>query len=531
MTCALLLSRLGIPSRIIDRRPGPQPAPAAHVVNARTFEIFRAAGVDAQALAAACQDPADSSQVLWVTTLAGEELGRLSFARQSDEALAYTPTPLRNLSQHRLEPILLAELRRCTDVDIAYGYEWVSAEQDGDGVTSTIRDRDTGALHETRSRWLLAADGAASRVRTSLGIEPIGPDCLRSFVMIHCEANLRPLVGHRPGVLYWTTAPEATGTFVAHDIDSTWVYMHPWDPDRESAADYSDTVCAEIVRRALGTDAHPFAIRTIRTWTMTAQVAARYRAGRIFLVGDAAHRFPPTGGLGLNTGVQDAHNLVWKIAAAEAGWAPDALLDSYEVERRPVAQRNADVSLHNAVRLAEVYAALAGNSEPCVAGSAASAAVRTAIADQAEHFDMLGLELGFAYESGAIVGENAERAGSVREYVPSALPGSRIPHAWVTRDGVRISTLDLFAYDRFTLVAGPAGRAWSAAVPAAVPIDCVTIDREVVDAGGHWMNLLGIDAGGAVLVRPDQHVAWRAPHALADAGGALARAFASILSR
>src|SRR5262249_36632302 len=154
-----------------------------------------------------------------------------------------------------------------------------------------------------------------------------------------------------PAVLYWTTAPEATGTFVAHDIDSTWVYMHPWDPDRESMQDYSVEKCAEIVRRAMGTDAYPFAIRTIRGWTMTAQVAERYRERRIFLVGDAAHRFPPTGGLGLNTGVQDAHNLAWKIAAVEAGWATDALLDTYDVERRPVAQHNADVSLLNAMRL------------------------------------------------------------------------------------------------------------------------------------------------------------------------------------
>ncbi len=326
--------------------------------------------------------------------------------------------------------------------------------------------------------------------------------------------------------MYWTTAPGAIGTFVAHDIDSTWVYMQPWDPDGETIADYSHDVCADIVRRAMGTGTHPFTIRTVRTWTMTAQVAERYRERRIFLIGDAAHRFPPTGGLGLNTGVQDAHNLAWKLAAVDAGWAADALLDTYEAERRPVAQRNADVSLRNAVRLSEVYQALAGAHAEATDGAALSAA----IANQAEHFDMLGLQLGFAYESGAIAGNGTwARPGSIREYVPSALPGARVPHAWVTRGGARISTLDLFPYDRFTLVSGPAGYAWKEAIHGAVPMDCVCIGRDVVDDDGRWMRLLDVDAGGAVLVRPDQHVAWRARRGTADTIDALARACRSIL--
>jgi len=520
MTCALLLSRLGIPSRIVERRAGPQPAPAAHVVNARTFEIFRAAGVDMRRIAAACRDPSDAGQVLWMTTLAGEELGRLPFERQGDDTLAFTPTPLRNLSQHRLEPILLDELRRCPDVEIAYGHEWQSAVQDDAGVTSTIHDRTRGATYTLRSRWVVAADGASSPVRRQLGIAPIGPDRLQSFVMIHFEANLRALVRERPGVLYWTTAPGAVGAFVAHDIDATWVYMHPWDPERESVDDYSAEACAAIVRRALGTDAHPFVVRTVRTWTMTAQVAERYRERRIFLVGDAAHRFPPTGGLGLNTGVQDAHNLAWKIAAVEAGWAPDALLDTYEAERRPVAARNADVSLRNAMRIGEVFAALD------------SCGVDAAIANQAEHFDMLGLQLGFAYDAGAVTTDDRDwdvRPGSVRDYVPSARPGSRVPHAWVTRNGVHISTLDLFAYDRFTLVAGPAGRPWAEARSGTVPVDRVVVGRDVAD-DGRWMTLLGIDRAGAVLVRPDQHVAWRSPRGVPDATSALGAALSRILA-
>jgi 2-polyprenyl-6-methoxyphenol hydroxylase-like FAD-dependent oxidoreductase len=514
LMCALLLARQGIASRVVERRDGPQRAPAAHAVNARTLEICRAAGVDMAAIAAACRPPSDAGLVLWMTTLAGRELGRMPYERQGDDVLAVTPTPFRNLSQHLLEPILLDAVRGTEHADVVYGHEWESSEQEGDGVTSRVRDLEHGTAYAVESRWLLAADGAGSRVRKSVGIDPVGPGRMQDFIMIHFEANLRPLVGERLGVLYWTTDPDATGTFVAHDVDSTWVYMHPFDSDRESAGAYGAERCAGIVRRAMGTDAIPFAIRTIRPWTMTAQVAERYRAGRVFLVGDAAHRFPPTGGLGLNTGVQDAHNLVWKLAAVECGWAPPSLLDTYEVERRPVAERNAEVSVKNALKIGEVLQALATARDRADGAEL----VRAAVEGQAEHFDMLGLQLGFSYGSGAVADDGSpmvEPANPVREFVPTGRPGGRVPHCWVTRAGVPCSSLDLFSYRRLTLVTGSAGLAWADAVAsiASVPLACVTIGRDVEERDRAWSELLGIEPTGALLVRPDQHVAWRC-HAL-----------------
>jgi 2-polyprenyl-6-methoxyphenol hydroxylase-like FAD-dependent oxidoreductase len=518
LTAAILLARLGIGSRIVERRPGPQRAPAAHAVNGRTFEICRQAGVDMAALAAASRPAADAGWVRWVTTLAGDELGHLPYERQGDEVLALTPTPLRNLSQHRFEPVLVETLRTCRDAELCWRHEWLGAEQDGAGVTSRLAG--DGEPYEVHSRWLLAADGAGSRIRKALGIEAIGPARLQSFIMIHCEANLRPLVGARPGVLYWIGAPGAPGTAVAHDIDSTWVFMHAWDPDRERIEDYDEGRCAALVRRAIGSDTVPFAIRTISPWTMTAQVAERYRDRRVFLMGDAAHRFPPTGGLGLNTGVQDAHNLVWKLCAVESGWAPAALLDTYEQERRPVAQRNAEVSVSNALRLYEVVEALGADDR---------AGVAAAIANQAEHFDMLGLQLGFTYEAGALIDDGSAPptpANPVREYVPTARPGARLPHAWA---GAR-STLDLIPYDRFTLVTGPAGGAWAAAAAGieGVPLGHVALGRDV-DPG--WATALGIEPDGALLVRPDQHVAWRAATGTADPAAALRAALARVVGR
>lgn len=527
MAASILLAQQGIANHVVERRNETEGAPAAHVVNARTFEILRAAGVSAAAIDAACKDPADGGFVRWVTTLAGDELGCLPFERQSDAELAVTPTPLRNLSQHRLEPILLEHLREQSLASIQSGQQWESATQDADGVTSQVRDLASGSLRTIRSRWLLAADGAGSRVRKATGIEMNGPPRLRSFVMIHFEAKLRDLVGDRPAVLYWTTAPDATGTFVAHDIDSTWVYMHVTDPETESAEQYDESHCAQIVRRALGTDAFDFSIRNIRTWHMSLQIAARYRDARIFLVGDAAHRFPPTGGLGLNTGVQDAHNLAWKLAAVESGHAPPSLLDSYEVERRPVAQVNAEASSRNAMKMGEVWKALE------MTGDGAAAGVQAAIANQAEHFDMLGLQLGFRYETGAIVPDGSAPpavANPVREYVPSGRPGARLPHAWALRDGVRVSTLDLLPADRFTLVAGAAAKPWIEAAAAMTPaLHCIAIGSDVRDRDGDWSRQLGIEADGALLVRPDQHVAWRSARGVDDPRGALRSALAAIL--
>lgn len=529
MTTALLLARSGIASRVIERRPGTQRAPAAHAVNARTLEICRAAGVDMTAIAAACRPPEDAGMVRWVTTLAGEDLGCLPYERQDDAVRALTPTPLRNLSQHRFEPILLDALRARPETDLCFHHEWVGAEQDGTGVTSEVRDLSAGETYEIRSHWLVGADGAGSPVRRSVGIVPIGPARLQSFLMIHFEARLRPLVAERPAIIYWTTAPDAMGTLVAHDIDSTWVYMHAWDPDHESLADYPEDVCAAIVRRALGTDTIPFVIRTIAPWTMTAQVAERYRAGRVFLVGDAAHRFPPTGGLGLNTGVQDTHNLVWKLAAVEAGRAEDTLLDTYEQERRPIAQENADVSLRNAMKMMEVFQAITTARDD----AGAAPAIGAAIANQAEHFDMLGLQLGFAYEAGALTPDGTTKPvaeNPIRSFVPSGRPGSRLPHAWLD-DAATASTLDLVPYDRLTLVTGPAGAAWEAAVGAlgVEPLRLVAIGRDVADPDGHWQRELGIEPDGALLVRPDQHVAWRARTRSDDPRAELRRALRGVL--
>jgi 2,4-dichlorophenol 6-monooxygenase len=537
LTAGILLQRLGIAHRIVERRPGPQSAPAAHCVNARTFEILRQAGVDMQAIAAACSDPADAGFVYWVTKLGGEIIGRLPYERQDDDVLASTPTPLRNLSQHHLEPILVDAL----STQPAYSQQWEEAEQGSDAVRSRVRDLETDEVYEIRSRYLLAADGAGSRVRKWLGIEPIGPERLQAFVMIHFAANLRDVVRDCPGVLYWICDPEAGGTLVAHDIDREWVYMQPWDPDRESPEEYTGERCERIVRRAFERGDVDIEVRTISTWMMTAQVAERYQQGRVFLVGDSAHRFPPTGGLGLNTGVQDVHNLAWKLAAVESGRAGAALLDTYEMERRPVAQNNADQSVRNAFRLLAVPEALGLSNDREASRTALAAAladpaqrrrVVTAIEDQAEHFDMLGLQLGFSYERGALVGDGSAprvAANPVRQFIPSSRPGARLPHGWVEREGRRCSTLDLIAPDGFTLIVGPAGERWIEA--AAAGVRCLQVGRDFSDPGAWWTSVAEMGGRGALLVRPDQHIAYRARDGVAAPRTAVDQLLTTILHR
>jgi 2-polyprenyl-6-methoxyphenol hydroxylase-like FAD-dependent oxidoreductase len=540
---SLLLERLGIETRIVERRTGPKPAPAAHAVNARTLEICRAAGVDMAALAAAAVDPAEAGWVYWVTRLGGRVLGRLPYERQGDDQLALTPTPLRNISQSRFEPILLDALGKAAGREPAWRQQWESSSQDGEVVRSVVRDLETGAEREIASRYLLAADGAGGRVRQSLGIGVAGPDRIQSFIMVHFRASLRVIPEIPPGVLFFVCDPRSGGGgFVIHDLDREAVYMHPFDPQLEAEADYDATRCAELVREALEDPSLDFEVANVSSWFMTAQVADRYRSGRTFLVGDAAHRFPPTGGLGLNTGVQDAHNLAWKLAAVLGGQAPESLLESYERERRPVARSNADQSLRNALRLFEVPLALGisdlseasrARMDETLASQAGRERVRAAIDAQAEHFDMPGLQLGFCYEEGALVRAQGEAppALQVRELVPSGCPGARLPHAWLEEGGARRSLLDCVPLDRFLLLAGPDGGAWLEALAslAGPPVAGLRLTPALLPELSRWLALAGIGTGGALLVRPDQHVAWRSAQAVVQPGAALSRAFRSVL--
>jgi 2,4-dichlorophenol 6-monooxygenase len=508
LTAGLLLERLGCSVLILEVRDGPQRAPGAHAINARTFEIWRQIGLDVDLIRSHALDPADAGAVHWVTKLGGDVIGSLPYERQGDEVLAVTPTPLRNLSQHRLEPLLVGALATA-GVHVRYGHRWESATSDDVGVISTIT-RSDGRL-DVSSRWLLACDGASSPVRRKLGIEPEGPHQLQSFVMVHFAANLRELVGDQAGILFWICDPASGGAFVAHDIEREWVYMHAYDPEVETVASYPQERCEQLVRAALADSNTCLAITTVATWTMTAQVAPRFRDGRMFLVGDAAHRFPPTGGLGLNTGVQDAHNLAWKLAAVEHGHVAPALLDSYERERRPVAQRNAEVSLANALKLIEVPIALGADPDPEVfranmsavlADAGGRARVAAAIQNQATHFDMLGLQLGYCYESLGDVDSNEtdRNVDPVRTYVPSCRAGARLPHGWVRRAGVVVSTLDLIPLDRAVVLAGPAcGAIWAD----------LRVGVDFKDPDGWWSAILAMPDDGALLVRPDQHIAGR----------------------
>jgi 2-polyprenyl-6-methoxyphenol hydroxylase-like FAD-dependent oxidoreductase len=519
---SILLSAQGVENVVVERRPDVQAAPAAHVVNARTFEILRAAGLDMRRIEDACRPPSDG-WVRWVTSLTGDELGSVPFERQHriESLFDVTPTPLRNLSQHRLEPILRDHTKA-----LAAAVEWVGATQDPTGVVSTLRDGRTGRSQSISSRYLVAADGAGSSVRRWLGIAMDGPQRLQSILSIHVEADLRSLVKERPATLYWIVDPDIGGAYVAHDIDGTWVYMHPWNPDAERREDYTEERCAEVFERGIGAPIESLRVRSITPWTLSCQVAERYREGRVFLVGDAAHRFPPSGGMGLNTGAVDGQNLAWKLAAVEHGWADARILDSYDAERRGIARTNADQSLRNAVKLFDVARALGTDSDPAVRRSRyvatlASAegrdSVRVAAEGQAEHFDMIGLQLGFRYDAAArlVIDDGtalAPPADAVRDYVPTTRPGARLPHAWIERAGRRISTLDLVPLDRFVLLTS--SPAWAAAgdqlTSPAVPLDVVRIGRDALDPEQHWARVSELAESGAVLVRPDQHVGWRA---------------------
>jgi len=510
---ALLLAYHGISSVLIDKRLTKSTAPKAHAINARTLEICESIGISAKRLRALGASANEGGAVRFVGTLTGPEFGCLPYERQDEGAFEATPYPLSNIPQPVFEEELIAQIRKNLLIDFRRGVDCTTLHDTGDRVDATLATTEPAEILTQSFDYVIAADGAASRVRQSLGIEMDGPEALADYLMIHFSADLSHLTEDRRGVLYFLLEPGASGALIAYDHAKTWVLMHQWNPQAENLDEFDDERCRALIENAVGHTLPPTDIENISPWAMSAQVATHYRKGRIFLAGDAAHRIPPAGGLGLNSGAGDVQNLAWKLAAVLLNGAGDALLDTYEVERQPVARTNNEQSLNNAAKIFDLIIALHGlapekTADRYAAVSADPSAfpeLAEAVEAQRPHFDSFDLQIGYRYSSQAIA-EPAQIADitNVSDYQPSWETGAHFPHRWVTQNGQTRPLQSLLAANRFTLLCGPTG----AALGDNLMLNRVTFGEDFED-DQDWESQTGLPAGGAVLIRPDGHIAAR----------------------
>ncbi|BBA97549.1 putative polyketide hydroxylase [Actinacidiphila reveromycinica] len=560
LSASLFLGRLGVPHLLVERHARTSHHPRGRGNNVRTMELFRAAGVEDRVRAAASV-LAGNHGILQADTLTGAEQEWLFRTIDPGGSISrISPSGWCLCSQNDLEPVLLAAARELGG-DIRFGTELVSFAQDADGVTAQIVDRASGGSRTVRADYLVAADGPRSPIRERLGIPMTGPGALFHNVSVTFRAKrLADAVGDRRFIVCYLTNPESPGALLPVDNAQDWVFHAPWRPDDgESLDDFTDERCAHLIRTAVGVPDLEVEITGRAPWHAAERVAERYGSGRVLLAGDSAHEMSPTGAFGSNTGIQDAHNLAWKLAAVLAGWAGPGLLDSYDAERRPVALATA----------ARASARSAEHSHPGYDAAPVAAGPRAG---------MMPAVLGYRYPVGAVLGADPRQSAVPPEFSPLAVPGGRAPHLWVRRDGERISTLDLYEHTP-VLLTGPQGGAWYDAARLAaerigVPLDRYRLGRELEihpgdageaedavgsgrpggaggaggpggsgEAGGpggagrpggpapDFCALHGIREEGAVLVRPDGFVAWRSEGARPDPESVLRAALAEVFHR
>jgi putative polyketide hydroxylase len=495
LSASILLSRHGIESLTVERHPGTSIYPRATGINVRTMEIFRSLGLEERVRHASFQA---APRVARSRTLVDPE--PILFPSFHPESLDLSPTEWTSCSQYELEPILLEEAASQPTAQVLFGTELLGFEEAGDGVSALIADRATGQAREVRSRFLIAADGSRSSIRERLGIGMRGVEALSHHVNIHFCAPLRRHLAQGPNFLQFIENEDVSGVFITTDAELRWVFGVTYDPEKgESPAWFTPERAAELIRKGAGVSDLEVDVTGIAPWKMQADSAERWRVGSVFLAGDAAHRMTPAGGLGLNTGVQDVHNLCWKLAAVLQGWAGPGLLDTYETERRPVAEYNVERSV----------ALMTGDG---------SVNQRTAI----------DVDLGFIYASTATVpdGDSLPNPPDNGEGVWQARPGARAPHVML---GPGSSTLDLFG-PHFTLLAGARGKAWCHAASEIAGEFRVPLLAQTMRFGS-WNAVYGLGDTGAVLIRPDGHVAWRSPSAPGSSAKEFRRVLETILSR
>ena len=571
-TLALLLAAQGISSIVVERREDPLVHPAAHVINARSLEIWHQASLSLGEEICALATPTEAlGSIRWCCRLQDAPLGEIDVA--SDPELearlrSYSPFLISHIGQHLLMPVLWKALEREPLVEFRRGTSVGRVCETPGGTVVDIHPR-LGPVERLCARYVVAADGANSVLRERAGIGMQG-EVLAHIASVFFHAPRLFGADTRRPLLAWIYHPRFCGALVSHAGDH-YVLMTPYlhrgqAVVRDPGAFWNRTL-AEIVGAS-----DDFAVRSTGTWTMTSQIARQFRRGRLLLAGDAAHRFPPAGGFGLNAGVQDVQNLAWKFAAIINGDADDALLDTYDPERRPVVERFAEQSVSNFFRLDEVTAPLGitnraickataavarpplswlpgrflgpacdratqlqtGRTKVLLAGGSRAqrlrAQIAAAIPGQLEHFVFQGLEFGYTYRGPLIAVESGEappEQDDVVMYRPTTRPGARLPHAPVLHEGRPVPGHDVLRPGGLTLLTASAPE-WARALGArrqwAVPPITVT-GLAAADPSDQddLLALFEVGQRGAVLVRPDCHVAWRTTQSAPEGSSDLIR--------
>lgn len=564
LSASVFLSDHGVGHLLVERRAGTSVLPKAHYLNQRTAEVFRQHGL-AGAVAQVAAGPEQFGTVRWQTTLTGgqpldrriiHELDGFGGGALRERYAAAGPELPAKLPQVRLEPILKRQAEQRNPGGVRFGTELLSLTDEGERVTAELRDTASGETTTVHARYVIAADGGRT-VGPALGVRMQGLPALFDATTVYFSADLSA---------WWTEGSIITWFLNPYrqDLSSALIEMGPtWGKHCEewglhvslAGVDRADEQAVTArVREVLGLPELELTLHDVTSWTVEAVLAERYRYGRVLLAGDAAHRQPPAVGLGLNTGIQDAHNLAWKLAAVLNGQAHEGLLDTYEAERRPVGQFNLGWAMGAAAHHQVVIDAAVGLGAhvpperrtpvffgyfaPAPTGVAQRARAAEIFATHRAECQAHDVELGHAYAQGAVVPDGSAppaRAPLGDVYEPTSRPGHRLPHAWLERDGRRLSTHDLTGTG-FALLTGARGTAWTEAAAQlaeklSLPLVTARIGAEYAPADGTWDAVGGIGEEGALLVRPDNHVAWRSAGASDDPAAELGAVLGQLLGR
>ena len=576
LTASLLLSSYGIDTLLVSKYPHTSTVPKAHLLSIKTMEMMRELGLEPE-IRAMSTPPENMLYAGWFAGVAGptadhgREIARMAawgFGHQDADWRAASGVGYANLMQAKFEPLLRRHAEARAPGRVRFNHNFLSVRQreaggrGETGVVATIEDRASGEQLEVAARYLLACDGGRA-VGPELGVEMQGHLGVATSVSIHFSADLSAIAGH-PDVLIRTIFNPDVGT------PCVLVPVGPdnWGPRSEEwvmhfmafPGDYkqfTDEDAIQAMRAGLGLPDFSPVVHMVNRWPLDAVVASQLRVGDCFMLGDAAHRMPPSGGHGLNTAVQDGYNLCWKLAAVLRGRAPDALLDSYEAERRPVAEATVASAFGNWTRARSFAVALGFLPSRTAAerwdslrllwdgtGPQADALrrqVRNAHSEHTSTYNHLNINFGHSYDAGALVAEPCPAPVSsdpVQIYRPGTRPGCSAPHALLEDLQGRTALGDLLGHGRFVLLTGEDGGMWreaAARVAAERDIALETLvigprDGDRLDMRLQWERVRGVGPTGAVLVRPDRFIAWRAMAAAEVPYAALDDAFSRILA-